>query len=101
MENAIHNRIAPAAFVCLIAAAGIFGARFRTLSPWRGLALYSAASAFLGVLLLAALASTLETRHLTGMWQRLLLLVLFSWCAVVSLNAYRSSGPSNSGAPSA
>jgi len=101
VENTIHNRIAPAAFLCLIVAAGILAARFRTLDSWRSLAKYSAAAAFLGLLLLAALASTLESRHLTGMWQRLLLLVLFSWCALVSLKAYRSLSPSSGRAPAA
>lgn len=98
-ENVIHNRIAPASFLCLILAAGILGARFRTLRQWRTLAWYSAASSLLGALLLVALASTLETRHLTGLWQRLLLVVLFSWCAVVGLNAYKSSAPSEGDAP--
>lgn len=101
LQNAIHNRIAPAAFLCLIVAAGILAARFRTLQSWGSLAKYSAASALLGLLLLVALASTLETRNMTGMWQRLLLLVLFSWCALVSVKAYRYSGPSSGRAPAA
>lgn len=99
VQNTIHNRIAPAAFLCLIVAAGILAARFRTLHSWAGLAKYSAASAFLGLVLLAVLASTLEARHMTGTWQRLLLLVLFSWCATVSINAYRALGPSSGRAP--
>lgn len=90
VENAIHNRIAPAAFLGLIIAAGIFAVRFRTLDSWSRCATGSAASAVLGLVLLAALASTLESRHLTGMWQRLLLLVLFSWCAGVGTHAFRS-----------
>lgn len=89
IENAIHNAIAPVAFLCLIVAAGLFAVRFRTLASWRGLGWYSAASSILGMLLLVVLAGTLQTRHLTGLWQRLLLCVLFSWCMVVGLNAYR------------
>ena len=91
-ENAIHNGVAPLAFMCLIIAAGLLARPFRTLSAGRGLAWYSAASSALGTLLLATLASTLETRHMTGAWQRLLLFVLFSWCAVVGVNAYKAFG---------
>lgn len=90
-ENAIHNGIAPATFLSLIVAAGILATRFRHLGSWRRLAGYSAVSAVVALFLLVALASTLGTRDVTGLWQRFLLFVLFSWCASVSLNAYRTS----------
>jgi hypothetical protein len=91
VENLIHNRIAPIAFLCLIAAAGILGALFRDDPVWRSLSIYSLISSLVGLCLLVALASSLDTRELTGLWQRLLLAVLFSWCAVVGLRAFRHS----------
>jgi hypothetical membrane protein len=97
LENAIHNRIAPAVFFGLIVAAGTLAVRFRNLEAWQGLAWPSAACAVLSLLLLGALASTLEARRMTGMWQRLLLLVLFSWCALISVHAYRVSNPRKQG----
>lgn len=89
VENLIHNRVAPIAFLCLIAAAGILGALFRGDPAWRSLSIYSLISSLVGLCLLVALASSLDTRELTGLWQRLLLAVLFLWCAVVCLRVYR------------
>jgi hypothetical protein len=53
---------------------------------------YSIASGVLALCFLAALAGTLETRVLTGTWQRLLLTVLFTWCAIVGLRLFREHG---------
>jgi hypothetical membrane protein len=89
VENLVHNRIAPIAFLCLIAAAGILGFVFRGDAAWSSFSIYSIVSSLVGLCLLVALASSLETRELTGLWQRLLLAVLFLWCAVVGLRAFR------------
>lgn len=101
VENLIHNSIAPIAFLCLIAAAGILGAIFRGNPAWRSLSIYSLISSLAGLGLLVVLASSLDTRELTGLWQRLLLAVLFLWCAVVCLRVFRHltshGSPSNNG----
>jgi hypothetical membrane protein len=101
VENLIHNRIAPIAFLCLIVGAGILGVHFRSNPDWRSLSSYSLISSLIALCLLVGLASSLDTRELTGLWQRLLLAVLFLWCAVVGLRAYRlpawSGSPSNNG----
>ena len=89
VENLVHNRIAPIAFLCLIAGAGILGFQFRSDPAWRSLSVYSLVSSLVGLCLLVALASSFDTRELTGLWQRLLLAVLFLWCAVVGLRASR------------
>lgn len=89
LENLLHNRIAPLAFLCLIAGAGLLGIQFRRLPAWRALSVYSLLTSGCGLLLLVALASSLDARELTGHWQRLLLAVLFLWCAVVGWRAAR------------
>jgi len=89
LENLIHNRIAPIAFLCLIAGAGILGIHFRSLPAWRPLSVYSLLSSGVALCFLVALASSLDTRELTGLWQRLLLATLFLWCAVIGLRAFR------------
>lgn len=89
LENLLHNRIAPLAFLCLIAGAGLLGIQFRRLPAWRALSVFSLLTSGCGLLLLVALASSLEARELTGLWQRLLLAVLFLWCAVVGWRAAR------------
>jgi len=94
VENLVHNRIAPIAFLCLIVAAGIFGVHFRSNPAWRSLAVFSLVSSLLGLCLLVGLASSLDSRALTGLWQRLLLAVLFFWCAVVGVRVFRNSASS-------
>jgi hypothetical membrane protein len=94
MENLIHNRIAPVAFLCAIAGAGIVGLRYRRLPAWRKLARYSLVTSVLGLGFLVALATSLDSRELTGLWQRLLLATLFLWCAVVGSRVYRNSNSS-------
>jgi hypothetical membrane protein len=84
MENIVHNALAPMIFLCAIAAMIGFGVRWRKDLLFRRLSVYSAVSGLLALLALAALASSLEARDLTGLWQRILLLLIFSWCGVVS-----------------
>jgi hypothetical protein len=101
VENLIHNRIAPIAFLCVIAGAGILGIHFRRLAAWRPLSVYSLLSSGVALCFLVALASSLDSRELTGLWQRLLLAALFLWCAVIGLCTFRQlaspGSPSSSG----
>lgn len=85
----VHDRIAPPTFVCLIVAAAILGVKFRRLAEWRDLAAYSLVTSVVALILLIAVASSLQSRVLTGLWQRLMLTSMFLWCAIVGLRAYR------------
>ena len=96
VENLIHNRIAPIPFVCFIVGAGILGIHFRSLPAWRPLSVYSLLTSAVAVCFLGALASSLESRALAGLWQRLLLATLFLWCAVIGLRAFRHPTPHRS-----
>ncbi len=89
LENVVHNTIAPISFVCLIAAMAILGLRFRKSPAWRRLWLFSLVASAIALCLLVLLAGSLDSRVLTGLWQRLLLAVLFSWCAIVGVEAFR------------
>jgi hypothetical protein len=62
---------------------------FRGDTAWRSLSVFSLVSSILGLCFLAALVGSLEARELTGLWQRLLLAVLFLWCAVIGLRSYQ------------
>lgn len=84
--NMLHNTIAPIAFLCLISASLLFGLQWRNEAGNRNLSNYSFASGLIALGFLALLVSSLETRELTGLWQRLLLFVLFSWCVITSLS---------------
>ena len=87
--NFIHDKIAPISFLCLIAATGILSVQFRRLPVWRSRSVYSGLTSLAALLLLVALVGSLETRALTGLWQRLMLGSLFLWTTVVGFRAFR------------
>lgn len=89
LENVVHNTIAPVSFLCLIAAMAMLGVGFRGFPAWRHLSRFSLLASTAALCLLIVLAGSLDTRVLTGLWQRLLLAVLFSWCAIVGVEAFR------------
>ena len=89
LQNSVHDKIAPIAFMCAIVAAALLGVSFRHNSAWRGFSSYSLATSAVAFGFLVALVSSLETRELTGLWQRLLLITLFSWCALGGVRAFR------------
>ncbi|TKV69296.1 DUF998 domain-containing protein [Marinobacter panjinensis] len=84
-ENLLHNAIAPIAFLCLIAATLMLGIYWWQEHKGGVLASYSVGTGIASLLLLALLVSSLEARDMTGLWQRILLGLLFSWCIVVAL----------------
>lgn len=96
VENIVHNTIAPVSFLCLIIAMALLGVRFRSLPAWRHLSRFSLFAGAVALVLLVVLAGSLDSRAFTGLWQRLLLAVLFTWSAVVGIGAFRrpaSSAP--------
>lgn len=93
LENTVHNAIAPVSFIGMIAAIAMLGVRFRRWPEWRGLSVYSVITSVLAFAFLAALVSTLESRVRTGLWQRLMLAALFTWCVVVGTRLFRARRP--------
>lgn len=89
LGNRIHDRIAPPTFVSVIVAAGMLGVWFRRRPEWRDLAGYSLVSSILALIFLIVLAGSLQSRVLSGLWQRLMLTSLFLWCAIVGVRTYR------------
>jgi hypothetical membrane protein len=85
----LHDGLSVAAFVSAIAGIGLSAYRFRSVAVWRPLWCYSALSSGAALCLLVALASSLDSRSLTGLWQRLLVGTLFLWCAVAGGRAFR------------
>jgi hypothetical membrane protein len=93
LANSVHDKIAPLSFLCAIAASCLLSFSFRRDSAWRSVSFYSLATSVVGLGFLMLLVNSLESRALTGLWQRLLLVALFSWCAVIGVKAYRQSTP--------
>jgi hypothetical protein len=65
---------------------------FRRLESWRSLATYSAVSSVVAFGLLVGLGLSMQTRVVTGAWQRLFIGTLYLWCAVVGLRVFRGVG---------
>lgn len=93
LENSVHDAIAPVSFISMIAAIAMLGVRFRRWPAWRGLSTYSLISSVLAAVFLAALVTSLESRVRTGLWQRMMLATLFTWCVVVGTRLFRARRP--------
>lgn len=91
LQNLIHDRLGPLSFLSAIVAVGLLAVHFRRLGEWQSVWVYSAISSLVAFLSLVLLASSLESRDLTGLWQRLLVGTLYTWCAVIGLRAFRLS----------
>lgn len=89
LTNAIHNTVSPLAFVAFILATATLGAYFRRVPDWRPFWLYSVATSMVALVFMIAMVASLESRHLTGLWQRLLLATLFAWSSIVGFRLYR------------
>lgn len=85
-ENLVHNAIGPIAFLSLIAATLVLGIYWWYEHNGRVLASYSVCTGVASLLSLALLVASLEAREMTGLWQRILLGLLFCWCIVVALH---------------
>jgi hypothetical membrane protein len=88
LANMVHDQISPLAFLALILAAALFGFYFRGVEDWRPYWMYSVATSAVSFGLMAMLVLSLESRNLTGLWQRLLLVALFAWCATIALRLH-------------
>jgi hypothetical membrane protein len=89
LANTIHNAIGPVSFIALICSVALLGYAFRRLPELRAFSLYSLLTSGLALLFMIALVKSLDAKTLTGLWQRLLLATLFSWCAVLGLRVFR------------
>ena len=96
LESRIHDVIAPVTFLSLIVAAGVFGIHARRDVMWRPLSVYSLLTSAFALCFLLIVAGSLETRTLTGLWQRLLLAVLLLWCAIAGWRVFRHTARARS-----
>lgn len=94
LSNLVHGFGSPVAFLCAVGAMAGFGWALRRRAGWVGLGGYSLGSAVVALGLMVVLAASLRTREWTGLWQRILLTVVFSWCLVVALRLRRAGGGS-------
>lgn len=91
-EAVSHNVASVFAFLAGIYAPLIWGFHFRKLEAWRPFSTYSFLSTAVAVVFSVAMVASVESRFLTGLWQRICLGSIFQWCAVVGRRVYRNSG---------
>lgn len=89
-EATIHRVVSITSFVAAILGIALWAYCFRSIAAWRSLWRYSAISSALALVLLLVLDASEESRAFTGVWQRLSIVTLDLWCAVVGLRAFRS-----------
>ena len=90
MEHTVHDQVAGPTFLCAIIGALLLGISFRKFSEWRKLWIFTVLSAAVSLCFLVGVIITFETRTLTGLWQRLLVLTLFAWMAIFGLHILKS-----------
>ncbi|WP_273566746.1 DUF998 domain-containing protein [Maribacter sp. Hal144] len=88
-ESIIHDRVSAITFVSAIVGIILLGFSFRKINQYQALAWYSIVSGIISAVLLILMISSFESKNLTGLWQRLLLLSIFIWICLVALRTYR------------
>lgn len=86
---AMHDYVSYAAFAAGISAPLVWGLHFRSVTPWRSLWVYSVVSSVGASVFFVVTAVSVESRAFTGIWQRLFLVILYLWCAVVGVRVFR------------
>ncbi len=94
-EATLHTIVSVIAFLSGVVACGVWAFVFRRLNAWRSLWIYSASSAAVAFVLLLIFNASVESRALSGVWQRLFIGTLYLWCAVVGVYAFRITSPSS------
>lgn len=92
-EAFLHIVASVIAFLSGIAACFAWGGAFRTSPAWRPLSNFSFLTGLVAGSLLYAFNTTSGTASFPGIWQRLFIGSLFSWCAVVGVLSYRLTDP--------
>jgi hypothetical membrane protein len=96
----MHSLSAEVGFFALIGAAVLWGVVFRAHESLRGLSVYSICSGFLGLLFLALMARSAESRAGTGLFERLSSGSLSLWIFVFAARTWRLKSLNTVGAPS-
>ena len=94
-DSRMHDGISGPSFLSVIIAIFLFSFALRISADWKRFWIYTLISSLLAVTFMILLISSLESREQTGLWQRLLLLVIFQWLSVISINLYTYWSPVN------
>lgn len=90
-DNMMHNAVSGPAFLSVIIGILLLAFAFRKPIYWNRFWIYSLISSLVAGVFMILLLSSIESRELTGLWQRLLLATVFLWLSIISINLFRFS----------
>ncbi|MCM8568587.1 DUF998 domain-containing protein [Gramella jeungdoensis] len=100
MESGIHDGVSAIAFMSAILGIILLGFSFKKIKGLHSIWLYSLITGLVALILMLVMISTFESKHLTGLWQRLFLFSVFLWTIIAGLKIYKNhganEGPNNS-----
>ncbi|SDL43396.1 DUF998 domain-containing protein [Kriegella aquimaris] len=91
LESIIHDRVSAITFMSAITGILLLGFSFNRTSAFEKFRRYSVITGILSLALLLIMISSFESRNLTGLWQRLLLLSLFLWTSRIGLHIFKNT----------
>jgi hypothetical protein len=89
LENTIHDQIAGPTFLSVIIGILLLGISFRKHFILKRLWVYSVITSLLSFGFMAGLINAIESNYLIGIWQRMLLATIFTWCVVLGLKIFK------------
>jgi len=90
-DGMMHRVVSISAFLAGILGIALWARCFRSLAAWRSLSRYSAVSSAMALVFLLLVSATEQSRVFTGVWQRLSMMTMDLWCAIVGLRVFRSA----------
>jgi hypothetical membrane protein len=88
-ESTIHDRVSAVTFISAILGIILLGFSFKKMSIFRNISVYTILTGFICLILLMIMINSFESRNLTGLWQRLLLLSIFLWTIIIGLRVFK------------
>lgn len=89
IESIIHDRVSAVTFISAILGILLLGFSFKKMSDFRNIAVYTILTGFISLILLIIMINSFDSRNLTGLWQRLLLLSIFTWTIIIGLRVFK------------
>jgi len=89
MESTIHDRVSAVTFISAILGIILLGFSFKRINLFRNISLYTILTGFTSLALLIIMINSFESRNLTGLWQRLLLISIFLWTTITGIRVFK------------
>lgn len=90
LESIIHDSVSAVTFISAILGIVLLGFSFKKMYTFRNISLYTILTGLISLILLIIMINSFESRDLTGLWQRLLLLSIFSWTIMIGLRIFKN-----------